>query len=80
MNNILLVVAVGVMNLLSFYLGAKLSNGEKVNIELSNLNPVKKIEEYKEKKDEQKERERLEIIKQNIDNYDGTSEGQKDIP
>lgn len=79
MNNILLVLAVSGMSLLSFYLGAKLGSKEN-GITLPNLNPITKLEEHKEKKEEQKERERLDIIRQNIDNYDGTAEGQKDIP
>lgn len=81
MNDIFLVLAVGMTNLLSFYLGAKLGRKEdEEGIKLPNLNPIKKIEEYKEKKEERKERERLDVIRQNIDNYDGTAEGQKDIP
>jgi len=81
MNDILLVLIVGSMNLLSFYLGAKLGRKENAEgIKLPNLNPIAKLEEYKEKKEEQKEREKDDIIRQNIDNYDGTEEGQKDIP
>ena len=81
MNDVLLVLIVGSVNLLSFYLGASLGRKENVeSIKLPNLNLITKLGEYKEKKEEQKERERLDVIRQNIDNYDGTAEGQRDIP
>ena len=81
MNDVLLVLIVGSVNLLSFYLGAKLGGKENTeSIKFPNLNPITKLEEHKEKKEEQKERERLDVIRQNIDNYNGTAEGQRDIP
>lgn len=81
MNDVLLVLIVGSMNLLSFCLGANLRRRESgEGIKLPNLNLITRWEEHKEKKEEQRERERLDVIRQNIDNYDGTAEGQKDIP
>ena len=41
---------------------------------------AKAREEREEKKKEDQERARLETILSNIDSYDGTSVGQKDIP
>lgn len=81
MNDVFFVLIVGSMNLLSFYLGARIGRKENAeSIKFPNLNPITKLEEHKEKREEQKERERLDVIRQNIDNYDGTAEGQKDIP
>lgn len=81
MNDVILVLMVGSVNLLSFWLGARLGSKEKANgIRLPNLNLIAKLEEHEEKKEEQRERERLDVIRQNIDSYDGTAEGQKDIP
>ncbi len=80
MNDILLVLAVGGINLLSFYLGSKLCRNEELDIRLPNINPIKKHKEYKEKKEVKREQEKMDVIMQNIDNYDGTSNGQKDVP
>ena len=72
----------GVFLILSFIIGArvgqKIVKGEEVKISLPN--PVQKISEYKEKKEVEKELDKLDIITENIDNYDGTGLGQKEIP
>lgn len=60
-------------------LGQKLNRNEKIEV-----NPVKAIEDYKEereyKKEIQQEQTKLDIMLENIDNYDGTGIGQKNIP
>ena len=60
-------------------LGQKLNRNEKIEV-----NPVKAIEDYKEereyKKEIQQEQTKLDIMLENIDNYDGTGIGQKKIP
>ena len=67
------------INLLSFYLGAKIGQkvdkGEKLVIPT----PTKVIEEYKENKERKREQERMNTMLENIDRYDGTGLGQKDI-
>jgi len=67
--------------ILSFTIGArigqKVANKEEIRIM---KNPVTMIQEIKETKEQAKERERNRIIAENIDNYDGSSLGQKDIP
>lgn len=83
MTDILLICTVfGVFLILSFVIGArvgqKIVKGEEVKVELPN--PIKKIEEHREKKEVEKEIEKLDIITENIDNYDGTGLGQKEIP
>ena len=76
---LLLLVSVGAMNILCFVVGAKV--GQKVNkgekIELPS--PTKAIREYKEQKKADAEMERRNTILQNIECYDGTSAGQKDV-
>ena len=49
-------------------------------IEAPTLNPMKAIREREERKEADKESERLEIILQNIENYDGSPNGQRDVP
>lgn len=83
MGTIILVISIGIMNILCFFIGAKI--GQKVikgeNIKLPN--PIKVIEETKEswefKKEQEEERERFERQMDNINNYNGTPLGQKDI-
>lgn len=62
--------------------GSKTKKNEVIN--LPNVNPVKVVKQkVRDKKEEvKKEKEELleEVILQNIDNYDGTGLGQKDIP
>lgn len=79
---ILLIVSIGIMNILCFFVGAKI--GQKVSrgetIEVPNLNPMNVIRNEIDSFEERKEQERYKTIMDNIDNYDGTSIGQKDIP
>lgn len=82
MENILLILLVGLLNLLSFYFGAKLST----NKEQFTINPMKAYENHVEEKERkvakqeynEKQRE-MRINLENIDNYDGTGLGQKNF-
>ena len=82
METILIIVAVCVMNIGCFLVGArvgqKVVKGEEVTI--PNLNPVEALKEHREKQEARKEQNRLETIMQNIENYDGTDYGQKEVP
>lgn len=77
---ILTILIVGTLNIVCFFIGAKVgqtvARGEK--IETPNL--AKTISEHKEKKEARREQDRLDIIMQNIETYDGTSSGQKEVP
>lgn len=79
---IILIASVGIMNILCFFIGAKV--GQKVvrqeTIELPKIEPLKTIKQYNENKEVIKLQERERIISENIDNYNGTSLGQQDIP
>lgn len=79
---VLLLAVMGAVNVLCFVIGAKVgqtvSKGEE--IELPSVNPVEAYLANKAKKEAQKEQKKIDVIKQNIDNYDGTSNGQKDVP
>jgi hypothetical protein len=44
------------------------------------MNPMEKIRERQDKKEAQRTRDKFEVLMQNVDNYDGTGTGQKDIP
>lgn len=82
METILIILVSGTLNAVCFFIGAKV--GQKVSkgepIEAPTLNPMKAIKEREERKEADKEAERLEIILQNIENYDGSPNGQRDVP
>jgi hypothetical protein len=79
-----LLVALGfcILNLVSFVVGAKIgqktAKGEK--IEMPTVNPVALYHEHKEKEEAKKEMNKLDIILNNIERYDGTEAGQEDVP
>ena len=82
METIFIILVSGTLNAVCFFIGAKV--GQKVSkgetIEAPTLNPMKAIREREERKEADKESERLEIILQNIENYDGSPNGQRDVP
>ena len=78
----LLLAVMGITNLICFIIGArvgqKVSKGEPV--EVPTINPVKIIQEKESRKEAKRQQEELDILLHNIDCYDGTGYGQKDIP
>ena len=81
-DTILLIVAVALINVLSFTIGAKIGQkivkGEK--IELPKVNPMEVYREHQEKKALAEEIDKIETIMRNIERYDGTEAGQEDVP
>lgn len=81
METIILVLLMGAMNLLAFLIGArtaqKADRGEE--IKLPSINPMEVYKEHREQSEANKEQERLNTMLENINNYDGTGLGQKDI-
>lgn len=67
---------------LGLHYGSKIRNNETINI--PNFNPISVIETHKREKEKQQKQEREMLIEEinlaNIDSYDGTGLGQKDIP
>lgn len=72
----------GFLCICSFIVGAKV--GQKVvrgeTIESPVKSPVEAYREAKSNFEYRREQERLQTISDNIDSYDGTGIGQKDIP
>lgn len=83
---VLLILCISFITIISFITGAKV--GQKVvrgeTVEMPKIEPIKAVREavteYKESKEAQQILERDRIIADNIDAYNGTSIGQKDIP
>ncbi|MBR5544867.1 MAG: hypothetical protein IKU66_05275 [Clostridia bacterium] len=78
---IIYVLALTVSNIICVIIGAKL--GQKVvkgeDIELPTLNPMKAIREHQDRKEAEREADKFNTLMHNIDAYDGTSNGQKDV-
>ena len=86
MDIVLILLVVGLLIIVSFLVGAKVGQtvikGEEIEV-----NPVKIIDDMKDRKEQRDSKrearhdaEKLDVILENIKNYNGTSIGQKDVP
>lgn len=80
--DILLVIVISLSNIICLIIGAKVgqtvSKGE--TIEVPTINPIKAYNEHLDKREQEKEQKIYDALLHNVDMYDGTSNGQKDIP
>ena len=78
---VLLILAIGIVCIACFLMGAKVGNavakGEEVKFP---INPMLAAKERQAKQEAEIEQNRLDTILQNIERYDGTSAGQKEVP
>lgn len=79
---VLALVVFAAANIFCFVIGAKVgqavAKGEKV--ELPTINPIEAIREHYNKREAEKEQDRIDVIMSNIESYDGTGNGQRDVP
>ena len=79
---VLTLAVFGLANIFCFVIGAKVGQsvvkGEKVK--MPNLNPLDAIREHQNKREAERKQDAFEVIMNNIDSYDGTSNGQRDVP
>jgi hypothetical protein len=79
---VLVLVLFSLSNIVCFLIGArvgqKVTKGEEV--ELPSVNPMEVYREHEAKKEAERVKEKIDTIMRNIDNYDGTSYGQEDVP
>mgnify|MGYP003293326429 FL=1 len=79
---VLLLLVMGAANIACFLIGAKI--GQKTakgeDIKLPTVNPLELVQEHREKRAAQEERDKVETILRNIESYDGTGYGQEDVP
>ena len=82
METIALLFLFGIFIILSYTLGLK--NGQKLQneeeIKIPEINPVKIVRNEIETFEQKKKQDAYDTMMANIDNYDGTGLGQKDIP
>ena len=79
---VLLLLAMSAANILCFVVGAKV--GQKVSkgepVELPSVDPLKAVRERQDRREAESKQEEIDIILQNIEAYNGTEHGQKDVP
>ena len=82
MDTLLFVLLEGILNAVCFYIGARIGQQvvNKEEVKLPVINPIETISKIEEKREAKIEQSKYETLMENIDNYDGTSLGQKDIP
>lgn len=82
METIALLFLFGSFIILAYTLGLK--NGQKLKnnkeIKIPEINPVKIVRNEIETFEQKKKQDAYDTMMANIDNYDGTGLGQKDIP
>ncbi len=82
MEKIALLFLFGIFIILAYTLGLK--NGQKLKnneeIKIPEINPVKIVRNEIETFEQKKKQDVYDTMMANIDNYDGTGLGQKDIP
>ena len=80
-ENILTIIALGTLNIVCFFVGAKI--GQKVvkgeEIKAPEITLPTPIQDYRKKKQEEAEQNKIDTIMQNIEAYNGTSAGQKEV-
>jgi hypothetical protein len=76
-----IICAVGALCIGCFVIGAKV--GQKVTkgeeVELPSINPLEAYRKHEAKREVEKEQNKIDTILQNIECYDGTTKGQKDV-
>ena len=79
---VLAFAVMGAVNILCFMIGAKVGQAVKNGnaVEMPTVNPVKIVQKHKEQKELRAELDAMQTILNNIDNYNGTSIGQADVP
>ena len=78
--DILLVLVVGALNVVCFFIGAKVGQTVAKGKEITVPNPVTAYKAHIEAKEAEAEKNRLDVILANIERYDGTGMGQEDVP
>ena len=79
MDVLLLVVFICLTNIACMIVGVKVGQKAYRGEEIKLPNPVAKVRSFKDSQEYKKEQEALDTMLYNIDVYDGTGLGQKDI-
>lgn len=73
---------VSTLNTACFFVGTKVRQSVDAGtpVEVPNINLLKAWEQRRERQETEKANRRMEVILENLENYDGTPSGQKEIP
>lgn len=79
---VLLMLVMGITNIFCFFLGAKV--GQQVakgeTVEMPSVNPLEAVRRHEAKREARQQQDRLDAIMDNLEAYDGTGNGQKEVP
>lgn len=82
--DILMILVVGTLNLACFFVGAKVGQTVSKGKDIEVVTPVEYLKRVQQqnidRKEQEREQKRLDTILHNIENYDGTGNGQEDVP
>ena len=79
MEALLFAVILTASNILCFVIGTKAGKKGEMVV-LSTSNPLRTARDRESKREAAREQERINTILENIEGYDGTPMGQKDVP
>ncbi len=76
------VLATGALCILCFFLGARVGQAAKNGEVLRppEGNPFRAFRERESRREAEREQRRLDIILRNVERFDGTGQGQEDVP
>ncbi|MBE5880392.1 MAG: hypothetical protein E7288_10540 [Lachnospiraceae bacterium] len=83
METILLIAVVGTLNIACFFVGAKVGQAVAAGKEIEApvvKSPLTAYKEYQERREAEKEQDRIAVIMRNVEQYDGTGAHQEDVP
>lgn len=82
METVIIIIAVGAVCIASFFVGAFVGNkvSKEEPIELPKVDPMKGIRRKNERVEAKAKQAEIDAILRNVDRYNGTAEGQEDIP
>lgn len=76
----LLLLVMGMTNIFCFMVGAKVGQKVTKGEEVKLPNPMEAIKTHEAKKEAEYQQSRFDTIMRNIDNFDGSSHGQEEVP
>ncbi len=81
-GTILIILIVSTLNIVCFFIGAKVGQTviKEEPLKVPNLNPLEAYRKYQTEKHLRLQSEADKILMENIENFNGTEIGQKDIP
>lgn len=81
---ILVILVTCIANILCFYIGAKIGQAIVRDEDIKMPNPVTAVQEHlqeqRNRRKSREEQEQLDVILANIESYDGTGYGQREVP